>query len=403
MSAPLRVFFVAGESSGDLHGANLIRALRASRPDIVCEGIGGTRMAAAGMTLHHDLASQAIMGFVEVVKHLGMIRRLFHETLARLRETRPDCLVLIDYPGFNLRLAAAVWPLRIPVVYYISPQVWAWKKNRIHSLKRFCRRMLVILPFEKPLYDAVGLDCVFVGHPLQDALPQVPLEGRYAGTCTIGLLPGSRAQEISRILPEMLAVAEGIRRAHPEARFVAPCVDAARADQVRTIAARCGFPIEVDIGGAYEVLSAARFCMVASGTATVETMLFECPMVVMYRVAPVTYWLARLVVRVEHIGLVNILAGKRIVPEFVQHEATADRILPIARDLIADGPVREQMLADLRAVKATLGGPGASACAAEAVLAVADEHRRLALPAPDAPTQGPGENPAPMEQTHRHG
>ena len=380
MTAPPRVYFVAGESSGDLHGANLIRALRAQRPEVECAGIGGTRMQQAGMTLHHDLASEAIMGFVEVVKSLGKIRTLFHDTLAKLREFRPDCLVLIDYPGFNIRLAAAAWPLGIPVVYYISPQVWAWKKGRVHTLKRFCRRMLVILPFEQPLYEEVGLDCQFVGHPLLDYLPQVELDGRYRGEMTIGLLPGSRAQEISRILPVMLEVAEGIRRKHPEARFVAPCVDEARAEQVRALVG--DFPLEIDIGGAYEVLDGARFCMVASGTATVETMLYETPMVVMYRVAPVTYWLARMVVNVAHIGMVNILAGRRIVPEFVQHEATVERVLPAALDLIADSPARAAMLQDLRSVKEGLGGPGASARAAEAVLEIVDEHRRKALPAP---------------------
>lgn len=378
MTAPPRVFFVAGESSGDLHGANLIRALRAMRPEAECAGIGGKRMERAGMTLHHDLASEAIMGFVEVVKSLRKIRVLFHETLANLRAFRPDCLVLIDYPGFNIRLAAAALPLGIPVVYYISPQVWAWKKGRVQTLKRLCRRMLVILPFEQPIYDEAGLDCRFVGHPLLDYLPQVELEGKYRGEMTIGLLPGSRAQEIARILPVMIEVAEGIRRQHPNARFVAPCVDEARAEQVRTLAG--AFPLEVDIGGAYEVLDGARFCMVASGTATVETMLYETPMVVMYRVAPITYWLARMVVRVAHIGMVNILAGRRIVPEFVQHEARVEKVLPAALDLIADAPARAAMLADLRAVKEGLGGPGASQRAAEAVLEIVDEHRRKALP-----------------------
>jgi len=381
VSAPPRVYFVAGESSGDLHGANLIRALRELRPETECAGVGGTRMAQAGMTLHHDLASEAIMGFAEVVKSLGKIRALFHATLAKLREYRPDCLVLIDYPGFNIRLAAAAVPLGIPVVYYISPQVWAWKKNRVHTLKRVCRRMLVILPFEKAIYDEAGLDCRFVGHPLLDYLPGVPIEGLYRGDMTIGLLPGSRAQEIGRILPVMIETAKGIRSKHPGARFVAPCVDAARAEQVRALAG--DFPIEIDIGGAYEVLEGARFCMVASGTATVETMLYETPMVVMYRVAPVTYWLARAVVRVAHIGMVNILAGKRIVPEFVQGDADAGKVLPVALDLIADSPARAAMLEDLRAVKAALGGPGASQRAAEAVLEVIDEHRQQALPAPE--------------------
>ena len=369
-----RIYFSAGDASGDVHGANLIRALRELEPAMECAGLGGQNMAAAGMELHDDLAGRGIMGFTEVLKSFGAVRELYYQTYARLRRDRPDLLVLIDYPGFNIRLGRRVKKdLGIPVVYYISPQVWAWKKNRLYTLAKFVDRMLVILPFEKELYTRVGLDCVFVGHPLLDHIEATPVSGKYEGDCVVGLLPGSRAQEIERILPVMIAVARGIRERHPEARFLAPCVDAARTEQIRRLAG--DFPLEVAQGETYEVLHAARFCMVASGTATVETALFGVPMVILYRVAETTYRLARAVVDIDRIGMVNILAGRRIVPEFVQHAAQPDAILPVALNLIADSPERSAMLADLAQVRKNLGNGGASARAAEAILEVVERHR----------------------------
>ena len=367
-----RIYFSAGDASGDVHGANLIRALRDLAPNLECAGLGGQQMAAAGMELHDDLAARGIMGFTEVLKSFGAIRGLFYDTFARLRRDRPDLLVLIDYPGFNIRLGRrAKNDLGIPIVYYISPQVWAWKKNRLHTLAKFVDRMLVILPFERDLYRRVGVDCVFVGHPLLDHIEATPVSGKYEGDCVVGLLPGSRAQEIERILPIMLEVARGIRARHPEARFLSPCVDAARANQIRAIAG--DFPLEIALGETYEVLHAARFCMVASGTATVETALFGVPMVILYRVAETTYRLARAVVDIDTIGMVNILAGRRIVPEFIQHGAHPEAILPVSLELIADSPERAAMLADLAQVRADLGSGGASARAARAILEIVEQ------------------------------
>jgi len=365
----LRVFLVAGESSGDIHGANLIRAMKQQAPGMSCEGLGGTRMADAGMTLHYDLAGDAIMGFAEVIESLGKIRRLFHLCVERLDTWKPHCLVLIDYPGFNIRLAKAAHKRNIPVVYYISPQVWAWKRGRIHTLARVCRKMLVVFPFEETLYKDVGLSCQYVGHPLIDHLESLPIEGRYRDGTVIGLMPGSREQEIRRIFPIMLDIARRIQQRYPDARFVTPCVDAARETQVKALAG--DFPLETAISQTYEVLDGARFCLVASGTATLETALFGVPMVILYKVVPVTYWIARLLVGIQHIGMVNILAQRRIVPEFVQHQARAETVLPVALALIEDSPARKAMVDDLAALRAQLGGPGASARAASAVLEVA--------------------------------
>lgn len=369
-----RIYLFAGETSGDIHGANLIRALREEDPSVECAGVGGRQMADAGMRLDFNLAEHAIMGFVEVVRHLGFIRTLFNDTVARLERERPDCLVVVDYPGFNIRLAREAKRLGIPVVWYISPQVWAWKKGRVKTIAQIVRKMLVILPFEEAIYRNAGVSCEYVGHPLVDHLASLTLTGQYRDGLTIGLLPGSREQEIGRLLGVMIGVARGIRDRYPHARFVVPCVDAERETQVRAMAG--DFPLETTVGKSYEVLGGARFCLVASGTATVEAALLGVPMIVMYKVAPVTYALARLLVHVEHIGMVNILAGKRIVPEFIQGAATAESILPEALALLEDGPRRNQMIEDLNKVRDQIGGPGASKRAALAVLAVARDATR---------------------------
>lgn len=410
-----RLFFVAGERSGDMHGANLIRELRRLSPGVQCEGLGGRMMEDAGMALRHDLASQAIMGFSEVVKHFPAVRRLMGETITHLEADRPDGMVLIDYPGFNLHLAKRAKALGIPVIYYISPQVWAWKKKRIHTIARCVRKMLVILPFEEDFYRQAGVDCTYVGHPLLDHIDaggrmsaragisgQTPVlwtqvdgvdevdeadQGTARGDArppvpvapeddiVIGLLPGSRAQEIARLMPAMIDVARGIQEQYPQARFMTPCVDEARAAQVRSLAG--GFPVEIAVDGMEQVLRCACFCLVASGTATLETALYGVPMLILYRVSPASYLLARMLVRdLEHIGIVNILAGKGIVPEFVQHEVSTDKILPAALELIGDTPARARMLQELAKVRVGLGAGGASKRAAEEILACLSAPRK---------------------------
>jgi len=363
-----RIFFSAGESSGDIHGANLIRALQDVEPDLASEGLGGQRMACAGMAVRHDLASKGLMGFTEVVKSFPMIRRVFRATVAHLARTRPDCLVVIDYPGFNIRLAQAARALGIPVVYYISPQVWAWRKERIYTIASIVQKILVILPFEEDLYKELDVDCTYVGHPLLDHIASMPPSERYTKGLVIGLFPGSREQEVRRLTAPMIEVASGIRKAYAEARFVAPCVNEKHAVQIRNLAGR--FPLETAVGSTYDLLFGARFCLVASGTATLEAALFGVPMVILYRISALSHWIAKRIVHVDHIGLVNILAGRRIVPEFVQNDVRAENILPATLSLVDDTPARAKMIADLAAVREGLGGPGASARAANEILAV---------------------------------
>ena len=369
-----RLFFVAGEASGDTHGANLIAALREIAPDVACEGLGGQQMAAAGMVLRHDLAGQAIMGFTEVVRHFRSIRRLFLDTAAHIAATRPDAVVLIDYPGFNIRLARRVKQMGIPVVYYISPQVWAWKKKRVHTLAACVDKMLVIFPFEAALYEQVGLPCAYVGHPLLDHVARLAPEESADSALVIGLLPGSREQEIRRLLAPMIDVARGIEAAYPQARFMTPVVDEARAAQVKAIAG--DFPLEIQSGGMYGVLSRARFCLVASGTATLETALFGVPMLILYKVSALTFWMAKFLVDIRYIGIVNILAGRGIVPEFIQGAIQPSRILPQALRLIETSPERDRMIGHLREIKSMLGDGGASRNAAREILAVLNKNPR---------------------------
>ena len=365
----IRIFLIAGESSGDRHGAHVIRAMKEAEPAVQCEGLGGPEMAAAGMQLRFDLASRAIMGFTEIVRHFPMIRRLFHDTIEHLAAHPPDALVLIDYPGFNIRLAKRAHALGIPVVYYISPQVWAWKKNRIHTLARCVDRMLVIFPFEEALYRDAGLDCVYVGHPLLDRQGTAPSGEEARDGWIVGLLPGSREQEIRRLMAVMIGTARGILKKYPGIKFITPCVNADRAAQVRALAG--DFPLEIHLGDMNEILSKARFCLVASGTATLETALAGVPMVIMYRVSPLSYWLARALVDIRHIGIVNILAGRGIVPEFIQGDARPDKILPIALELLEDSRARAAMIENLNEVREGLGDAGASKCAAAEILNLA--------------------------------
>ena len=363
-----KLYFIAGEESGDIHGANVLRALEAQCPGVECAGLGGQHMAGAGMRLDYDLANEAIMGFVEVVKHYPSIRRLFFDTLDWIEAFAPDGVVLIDYPGFNIRIAKELKKRGIPVIYYISPQVWAWKKGRLKTLAGCVDHMMVIFPFEVELYAKAGVPCTYVGHPLLDHVQKAERGDDLGGEPLVGLLPGSREQEIARLLEPMIEMARGVRETMPGARFVIPCVNEARAAQVRGLLD--GFDAEVLVGGMDRVLDQAQACLVASGTATLQTALFGVPMCILYKTSGLTYLLARAVVDIEHIGIVNILAGRGIVPEFIQHEARAESILPQFLPLLQESPARAQMLSDLEQVRSDLGGGGASDNAARVILDV---------------------------------
>jgi lipid-A-disaccharide synthase len=366
---------VAGEVSGDLHAGRLLEALRRRQPDIQAFGIGGDTLRSAGMEICVDLSKMAVMGVSEVLRRLPFFHRVFHRMAALARKRRPDAVVLVDYPGFNLRFAARAHALGLKTIYYVCPQVWAWNRARIPRMAQVVDRLISIFPFEAEHFKGTGLRVDYVGHPLVDEAarerrfpaPNLP----WQGSPRIALLPGSRATEVARLLPAMLGAARLAQARYPQASFLLPVPAADIGDCVRRLLTRLKRQPErctVVEGAARQVLRTADAALVASGTATLEAALMNCPTVIVYRVAPLTYLLGRLLVRVPHIGIMNIVAGRRICPEFLQGqvtpEALADAVLPLA----VDGPPRRTMRAALEEATARLGSGGAVQRAADSVL-----------------------------------
>lgn len=381
---PPRILIVAGEHSGDLRGAELVSALTAREPAVECFGLGGERMRAAGVELVHDITEISVTGFVEVLRSLPRFRRVLRDVVDACRERgagrerRPAAAVLIDFPGFNLKLAKKLKALGVPVVYYISPQVWAWLPGRVRKMARRVEKMIVIFPFEEAFYRDAGIDVEFVGHPLVDALkPDVAPEafraqlGLATGQKLVAILPGSRRNEIEHNWPVMRGAAERVAaelaaRGLPAPRFVVPLA----APGLRALVDVAGVSADVSLldGRAYDAIHAADAAIVCSGSATLETGCAGTPLVVMYRTSALTFWIARRLVRVEHIGMINILAGERVAPEYVQRDAKPE---PIARDVVrflTDEAHAAAVRAKLLAAKAKLGPPGAADRAARAVL-----------------------------------
>ena len=376
MSPSRSVLVVAGEVSGDMHAGALVRALRASGADVQVRGVGGDRLRAEGAELLYDVRDTAVMGFSEVVRRLGFFRGMFRAMLEDAGRRRPDLAVLVDYPGFNLRFARALHARGIRVLYYICPQVWAWHRSRIPRMARDVDRLLVIFPFEVDAFAGTGLRVDFVGHPLVDeartSLAEPPAALPWAGEPRIALLPGSRRQEVERILPDLCAAAARIERERPGASFIV----AAPSEEIAALArqilyARPALPkrLAVVAGQTRQVLRQARAAWVASGTATVETCLMDCPMVVVYRTAALTYLLGRMLVRVDHIGMVNLVAGRRLCPELIQDDASPDLLAGTLAPLLDDGPARRTMLEGYAGVRRRLGDGGAAENAARIVRA----------------------------------
>jgi lipid-A-disaccharide synthase len=350
----MRLFVVAGEASGDLHGANLLRAIKAINPQCEFEGFGGERMAAEGMTVLRGLDHLAFMGFVEVVRNLGTVMRNFSIAKQAMKERRPDALLLIDYPGFNLRLAKWAKRRGIPVIYYIAPQVWAWKESRVKAMKVNIDRLLVILPFEQEYFAKHGMEAHFVGHPLLDERriqPSEPSERK-----VIALLPGSRAQEVKRMLPALLT----IRDRFPEYRFLigkAPSLDVdLYRDLIRSSDA------ELFAEGTQALLAMSDAALVTSGTATLETALAGVPQLVCYRGNAFSVLLARRLIKVPYIALVNLILDKEAVRELIQDDLEPDNLAAELSQLLQQ---RQQAVDIQREVIGKLGGAGASARAAE--------------------------------------
>ncbi len=369
MSRPLKILISAGEASGDRLGAGLARALRARRPDIELLGMGGDEMAEAGVRLVQHASEVAVVGIVEVLAHLPAIRAAMAKLEETLRRERPDLLVPVDFPDFNLRLAARARRVGVPVVYFVSPQVWAWRRGRVRHIRDLVRRMLVLFPFEVVFYEAEGVPVTFVGHPAVEDVGDERI-GIDTERPVVALLPGSRQGEVARLLPPLLEAARILHEPRPALRFVIPRARTLPLGLLEDRIRERGLEdvVRVHSGDYPAILRACAAACVASGTATLDAALARVPMVVVYRMRPLTYALGRHLVRVEHIALPNIVVGRRVVPELVQNECTPDRI---AREVerYLDEPARaNEVRRALAEVQERLGPPGAYDRAAEGIL-----------------------------------
>ena len=367
-----KILLSCGEPSGELYGAELLRHLQARVPGLEGFGLGGDRLEAQGLRLVAHVRDLAVVGLLEVLSHLRRLRAIFRQLLMEVDRDRPDVAVLVDYPDFNLRLARELRRRGVPVVYYVSPQVWAWRKGRLRTIRETVARMLVIFPFEESLYREAGVPVTFVGHPLVDLVqrtgdprPFLEAHGLSPERPVLALLPGSRSKEAAYNLPPLAAAIPLIRSARPDVQFLlalAPSLDPTLLEGPLR-----GLGVSVVKDQTAAALSAASLALVASGTATVETALLDTPMVVVYRISPLTYALGRPFVQVPHFAMVNLIAGRRVVPELMQKDFTAERVAAESLRLLTDRAATEAMRGDLARVRGLLGPPGASGRAAEVV------------------------------------
>ena len=365
-----RIMIVAGEASGDLHGGNLVREMRRIDPTLQFRGVGGKRMKEAGVYLIADSADMAVVGLTEVFSKLGTIRKVMGALRTSIKTDKPDLLILIDYPDFNLSLAKTAKKNLIMIFYYISPQVWAWRKGRIGTIKRIVDKIAVILPFEASLFHEAGVDATFVGHPLLDVVrtkysrqEALCRFGLHEGTTTIGILPGSRQSEVVRLLPEMLRAAEIIAKKQ-HVQFVLPLADTLDIKFISRIIKQYPVTVKIISSEIYDVINCSDVVMVASGTATLETALVETPMVILYKVSSPSYYVGKMIIDISHIGLVNIIAGKTIVPELIQDEANPESIAAEVIDILTNKSRMDNMRNELSKIKGMLGSPGAAERAA---------------------------------------
>ena len=368
------ILIVAGEASGDMHAAHLVEELKFYNPHLTFSGLGGPRMQAAGVNIYSDLTALAVVGFTEVLRHYPVFKRLFNLMLKKIKETRAEAIILVDYPGFNLRLAKAI-NKKVKVIYYISPQLWAWKKNRVQIIKKFVDKMIVLFPFEKKFYARYGIYARFVGHPLIDAINFVTHRDEILikhqldpDRKTIGLLPGSRMKEIDRHLPLMLKTAEILQKKYPMLQFILIKAPSVSEEIIKRYLSQSRLTIPTFEDQAYELRRACHACMVASGTATLETALLEVPMVVIYKTSFLTWLLAKLFITIPHIALVNVIANKKIVPEFVQYQAKPRSISKELEKIFTNDETWEKIKNDLKEIRNRLGEHGASQRAAQEVL-----------------------------------
>ncbi|MBI4641661.1 MAG: lipid-A-disaccharide synthase [Candidatus Tectomicrobia bacterium] len=369
------LMIIAGELSGDLHGSDLVASLKALKPDLRVIGVGGERMAKAGVELLFHIKEMALVGIVEVPGKLAFFLNVYRTLVREMTRQATSALIVIDFPDFNLRLASAAKKRGIPVIYYISPQIWAWRGWRIRQIERVVRKMLVIFPFEVPLYEKTGVDVEFVGHPLIDlvkpSLTKVEACQRYTlspDRPIVGLVPGSRKSEIHFLLPPMVEAAKTIHEEMPETQFVLPLAETLDEADVAEVLEQSGLNVKVVKGETYDLMAISDFLLVTSGTATLEAGLLGVPMVIVYKSHPLNILIAKALTTIPHAGLVNILAGREIVPELIQSQVTPERMAEIALKALRDSAYREEITTQLKEIREMLDEGGASKKAALAIL-----------------------------------
>jgi lipid-A-disaccharide synthase len=388
--APL-ILIVAGEASGDAHGSRLVAEIRQVLPQAQFVGIGGEALASQGVKLLARAEDLAVVGLTEVAGRLPAVVGALREVGRVLKRRRPALTILIDFPDFNFLVARLAKWHRVPVMYYISPQVWAWRRHRVHTIARLVARMVVIFPFEEDFYRGEGVPVTFVGHPFMETLPDLPPRadllkgwGLDPARLTLALLPGSRGSEIERHLPTLLAAAKLIGQAVPEVQFLLPLASTAPREMVEeTVKSILGggpgdeaaVPfLKIIPGQAYAALAAAHLAVVASGTVTVEAALAGTPSIIVYRLAPVTYKVAKLLIRVEHIGMANLLAGEGLYPELIQADLTPERLAKEVLEWLREPQRLEHVRQGLARVVERLGPPGASERAARVAVELINIH-----------------------------
>jgi lipid-A-disaccharide synthase len=375
--ASKKILLVAGETSGDLHGAHLVEAIHQIDPEVQLVGVGGEHLARKGMKILYHSQSLAVVGITEVLFKLRTILKALKGLKKSLDQEKPNLIVLIDFPDFNLRLAKIAHQKGIPVLYYISPQIWAWRPGRVKLIAERVKKMVVFFPFEVPLYKAARVDVEWVGHPLVDIVkPTLSKEeafrkfGLDPQRRTVGLLPGSRIREVERLLPPLLASAHLLQKEIPDLQFVIPLAPGFTEETLSPWMRNRPAPLKFIQGWTYDVMNISELLILASGTATLEGAILGKPMIIIYKGSLLSYWIARAMIQVNHIGLANLVAGKRIAPELIQKDVNPKRIAEEGLRILKDSLLQQEMVESLKEVRQRLGNPGAAQRAARIVMSL---------------------------------
>lgn len=364
------VLIIAGEASGDLHGANLVMAMKDLDKDIYFQGMGGDRMIKAGVDVLVHSSQMAVVGFTEVFSKADIIIKSYFRLRSILKKERPDLLILIDYPEFNIILAGAAKKIGVPVLYYVSPQLWAWRSGRAKKIAQRVDRMAVILPFEKDFYAQIGTDMPveYVGHPLMDQVPHNLNKDSIANEfgisrddTVIGLLPGSRNEEIEKLLPDMLGAVEIISSHIDNLKCILPVAPTISPELISQITENSPVKIITTDKGVYHALKMCDLAFVASGTATLETAIMGVPMIILYRVSPLSFRIGKRVIKVPYVGLVNLIAGEEVAPELLQDDVKPQIMAERAMKILNNNEIKNKIKEKLARVKNLMGSPGASA------------------------------------------